>query len=328
MDKRWLLPMGLAATLVVGIAAGLVGGMGSGARTIAGIPAASEVRPEPVVGDCLMGGPDGPFPYDDATGESYQAPYAGWFGPCDGVRYGEVTAVLAGRADGVQDDGTVGVPLQNSCDTALSEYLGAPDPSRISDLWWVSFTDGSTAVTPDPRQAASGQDWAACLIRPPYWGPGGREGQAGPDGYTTVGSDSIGGGWDDPEVRNRLGSCFVADDSFELVAYCGEAHDTETLAWVTWTEAGTVADRLPDVTESCRAVAAGIVGRDDPTFGGRIALAPVVLDDDGNPTALTAQTTLSADERIDCDARPTDPGQVLTSTLAGLGDADVPLASR
>lgn len=322
-----MLPMALAATLVVGIAAGLVGGMGSDGRAIAGNPTASEVRPEPVVGDCLMGGPDGPFPYDDATGESYQAPYAGWLGTCDGVRYGEVTAVLADEADAVDSDGTLSRSLQDRCDAALSEYLGAPDASTVSASWWATYADGSTAVGPDPQQAAAGQDWAACIMQPPYWGPGGREGQVGADGYSTVGADSIRGGWDDIEVRNRLGGCYTSDSEGELATYCGDPHDAETLAWSTWSE-GEVGSWIDELTSTCEIAAREIIGRSDATFGGRIAFTPVRIDETGTTVPVTAQTSLSINERVDCDARPADPDQVLTSTLAGLGDADVPLASR
>lgn len=320
MDKRWLLPIGLGVGVVVGVAATVA----PGGRTVAGTASAAPVAPPPVVGDCLLGGPDGPFSVDPDTGDGLVAPYARSFGGCDGVRYGEVTAVVDGRARDIDSDGYPTGRLQADCDTALAEYVGAPDPVGISTDWWPSFAGGSFAVGPDPRQARSDQDWAACLIRPPYWGPGGREGQVGPDGYTTVGADSVRGGWDGSEVRNRLGYCYVTDPAGGVLGvYCGEPHDIETLA-ATY---GDVTDAA-ELVETCRAAARRIVGGADVTFGGRITIAPTVLDGNGDVVAVTADTTLAADERVDCDARPTDPAQRLTATLAGRGDDPPPLEPR
>lgn len=324
MDKRWFLPIALAAVLVVGVAAGLVGGAGSGGHAIAGTATASAVRPVPVVGDCLMGGPDGPFPFDDDKGEPITAPYAGWLGTCDGVRYGEVTAVLDGRADEVEADGYLSGQLQVDCDTALADYVGAPDaPADFS--WWAAFADGSIAVKPDPRQTAAGQDWAACLIRPPYWGPNGAQGQVGVDGYTTVGADSIRNGWDDIDVRNRLGSCYRSDGADgDLPIFCGDPHDVETLAWTSG-DAEFSAQRLID---SCRVVASVIIGHNDPTLSGQVTIVASVVDAKGDVVAVTPDTTLTADDRIDCDARPASDGLVLTSTLAGLAGGAAPLEPR
>lgn len=323
MDKRWLLPIGLA--LAVGVAIGVVAATAPDSRTVVGTPTLAAVASPPVVGDCLLGGPDGPFPIDEDTGEGLVSPYSRWFAACDGVRYGEVTAVVEGQARNVDADGYPMGRLQADCDSALAEYLGAPDPVRMSSDWWPSYTDGSFAVGPDPRQARSDQDWAACLIRPPFWGPDGREGQVGSDGYTTVGADSVRGQWSEQETRDRLGTCWYSDGiSGDLPTYCGDVHDGESLAFTAGDAYGSVAEW----TAGCRKIAAAVIGRDDPTLGGAISLAAYALDGDGNYGPITESVSPTASDRVDCEARPVDPGQELTASLVALGDDTPPLAPR
>lgn len=323
MDRRWLLPIGLA--LAVGVAIGVVAVTAPDSRTVVGTATLAAIGPPPVVGDCLLGGPDGPFPIDEDTGEGLVSPYSRSFGVCDGKRFGEVTAVIDGQARNIDPDGYTTGRLQADCDSALAEYLGAPDPVSMSTTWYPSFAAGSFAVGPDPRQARSDQDWAACVIRPPYWGPDGREGEYGDDGHSVVGDDSVRDRWSDADVRNRLGTCWFEDPLVGTSpSFCGESHDSETLAF-TYGDAAATAEQW---AAGCREVAAAVVGRADPTLGGALIVEPYGPDEDGNYGPLKDLAALDADVRVDCEARPADEGQELTATLAGLGDSPPPLRTR
>lgn len=323
MDKRWLLPIALA--VAVGVAIGVVAAVGPSGVTVAGVASAAPIPAAPVVGDCLTGGPDGPFPVDPTIGEPVNAPYARSLGPCDGVRYGEVTAVIDGQARNIDADGYLTGRLPMDCDSALEQYVGAPAVVDATEHWWPSFTDGSFAVGPAPRQARSDQDWAACLMRPPLFGPGGTVGQVGEDGTTTVGADSLRGRWSDVETRNRLGSCWTADpDAGDVPTYCGDPHHWETLAWTSWVDG----DDVDDLAASCGRALAAIVGVDDPTVGGVLTIRVDTLDADGNAVPLTATSDVVEGQNIECTLRTVDDTRSLTATLAGLGDGAPPLAPR
>lgn len=323
MEKRWLLPVGLA--LGLGVAIGVVAVTAPDGRTIVGTASTAAISAPPAVGDCLLGGPDGPFPVSTTTGDGLVSPYSRSFGPCGDVHYGEVTAVVDGQARNVDESGYPIGRLLADCDTALGEYLGAPDPVAVSTDWWASYADWSMAVGPDPRQAGSDQDWAACLFRPTFFGPDGEVADFSPDGSTFVAADSLRGGWADGQTRNRLGACWLDDASPEDVpSFCGDPHRTETLAFTS----GDVFSTADQWTASCRTVAARIIGRDDPTLGGALTLAVYRTTSDGAYEPVGADTATSYDDRVECTVRPADSGQQLTSTLASLGDGTPPLQPR
>lgn len=95
-------------------------------------------------------------------------------GPCAGVRYGEVAAVIADPSKAtvtVGADGTITAVIDTNseiCTLAALRYvgwaIGGPRLEGTLSFWNVAPAVDSVPSRPSVRQAAAGQHWLACIV--------------------------------------------------------------------------------------------------------------------------------------------------------------------
>lgn len=104
---------------------------------------------------------------------------------------------------------------------------------------------------------------------------------------------------------------------------CSERHRYEMIA-----DAVDLAPLEADALESCRALASELTGLEDPSADGRlrIELMGFIYDpDDTTPRRASYQQARADGGSVTCVVSPTAPGEMLTSTLIGLGDTPLPI---
>ncbi len=165
---------------IAGIAMIVLAGVGVGAATTlrqqvtGGSPAAIAIPSQPKVGDCVLDGAELPQRVSSGT------PTFG-YGPCVGARAGEVVSVVAdpwvdpGAKDShtAMRDGSPSDAIAAQCaqDARVYAGLAAAPPTIDPAAGGVSFSPSIwlpvSALFPDDRQRAVGQDWVACVVESP-----------------------------------------------------------------------------------------------------------------------------------------------------------------
>ncbi len=278
-------------------------------KNIGGKPVPGPVPDPPRVGDCLLE-PGAPNPFaDSADFASLRT------GPCDGARFGEVAAVLtdglraAARRPGTGD----GTPVAR-CAGASDDYLGVAAGTGDPD-WHPEFWIGTQVIEPTLRQQAAGQTWLACLVTAP---PG-----PGPGTYRV----SLRGAVRDNSYPSEFATCVPSmpnDPGRRTYQRCDLPHRAEVLGSTVVPLSVVDTARVRD---SCHTLAATLIGRSDPTAGGRLVLdiaiahtADMIWIADGDATLTDAQPAVEAL----CVAEPAGTGR-LTGPLLGLGNTQLPL---
>ncbi|GAA2008937.1 hypothetical protein J2S58_002079 [Nakamurella flavida] len=268
----------------------------AGARsTVSGEAFAVPVPPPPAVGACFPTA----FPPELATDPAASGGRPGVRlrtgpGACTGSWYGEVVEVYDETAAGAED-------AYVDCFGAALRYVGLPEATG-GVAWQPFFRPTIELVLPTRRQAAAGQDWTACAIGTDPYGAGAP--------WTTT----VAGGWPRNPVFSAAARC---TDDYAPASYtgvdCSRPHRTEVLA-ETWTQV----ESPDELDASCRDFATAAALLSDPTAGGRLTVSAV--RDEAPAAGRVGPPTRAA-----CLATPTDPAAVLTASLLGLGDADLPL---
>ncbi len=212
---------------------------------------------------------------------------------------------------GVSADATP--PSRSQCAARGAEYL----PPLTVDGWLLPV-DVETRVLPaPPGERAGGRGWQVCTVRPESH-----------TRYTgTVRGMTL------PSFRpDVFGRC--AGDVGGLSTPCTAAHRTEELGTIDLPYAGldlagtyfgvdlsaaTLPDAVTaDLTARCAALTGRLTGAADPTYGGRLGSAVEVRT--AVPTAEPGGLRVYAA----CRVTP-PPDRVLTASVIGLGDRDLPL---
>ena len=313
MDRRRVAGVGVLAAAVIALSVGT----GLSRPLTVGTASAPPVAPPPQVGDCLYAGPDGPWDWGRGDGSGDQSwelvGYNRWYAACRDPWFAQVVGVRA-QADVAREAAEAGPGGSDPCAAATASYLGRPEVPRV-DGWYPVSASGA-GLDPDRRQLLSGQRWTACVLGPPWWDPDGHMVDDPGTGPRTT--ETLRGRWDDPALRDRVGSCESGPLDLSVGTFCGGPHDRELLAWSTWpqpTDATTL-------IEGCAAQAARLMRRD--TVAGGLT-TEVVLFGPTQPEIATAQTPLTDVGGANCVVRATDPAAQLTATVVGLGDRPDPI---
>jgi len=302
MDRRLAGIIVLILVVVTATVAPTIGG-----RRVAG-SAVAKVFPEPPgFGDCAVA----PLPGSPESGRptEFVATDITW-GPCTGGIAGEIVG-LRGR-DTLED--AQGGPTRGWCfrqaaefaglDTAGSQATvrGAPNIEGIS--WAPTVGFDARRVVPGDDERRAGQTWVACLVVP-----------IAPVTY----HGTVGRGFESGMIPDEFGLCWDGTDLDRDVALigCDRPHPAELLA------TGRVYDRsavaTADITQSCRQMAAAIMGVGDPTAGGELV---TVID----PVQSDGARAPNAPQSVGCFVAASGSRQ-LGGTLIGLGGRSVPFAS-
>jgi len=253
---------------------------------ITGNASRGSIPDPPAVGDCLLDPTViGPQPQ---TSSATSSPFP-WLrtGPCQGRRFGEVTAVVTphlppapsqppGTASVVPSSGTTGgdnraAPPMNpyyvSCVQAVGSWLGLPafDGKPPSDGRWTPDQSMVDVLVSGPSQVqrASGQQWAACIAV---------VADAAPGGTPVVGFDSSTRGTFDPgPALPVLAYCAPADNTDQQLP-CTTRHTAERFGFTLKAPNSAVTEQD---RRGCGALIQRLTGMPDLTAGGRLTLTVV-----------------------------------------------------
>lgn len=294
--------------MVVALAAVMVVPALSGIRSVGtAIPIA--LPSPPAVGGCAVR-------VFDATADLESTPpelsvSAVRFGSCRGLVAGEVVAFWTNK------DELAGAPRSRRsgpCYLPLVQYAGLrtadspPDPSSWANaepvFWRPTIAYQAFLLTPSGLERRAGRDWSACVIAP----VDGREYRGSLLGAYSAGTLPIG-----------FGSCWTLDDSGLLAGPedCRRPHSAQLLA--TGRNGNRYVGSSENIVASCSRAAGSVMGTDDPTRGGQLAVVADRMDRltvtwSGNPSALGCFVTAAG-------------GRQLTGLVIGLGDRPVPFVS-
>ena len=193
------------------------------------------------------------------------APPAPTFARCDGRPVaGEVVAVVQATGDDrsrLEPAAASGV----DCGRSSLEYSGlVPDDGRfvMSDSapddpvsWNLSINIRTAWVLPAPLLRSAGRTWAACVVTPATGGA-----------YL----GRLAGAFDNGALPDEFGLCWEKDTPRIDSVSCASRHLGELMATATIPDGGKVA--VADITSSCRRLVARVIGRSDPTAGGRLTV--------------------------------------------------------
>ncbi len=273
----------------------------------------------PAVGDCLL---------DPAVITAQSLIVAGskpsWLrtGPCQGQRFGEVTAVLSDKdlppspassssTNGNNSNGvTVPDPYRDLCRIAVTAWIGLPTPDTpIVDRWLPDPAVGVVLSGPNPIQRAAGQDWTACIIAVNKWQTSIPDAAVnGTSGRATAGYDSTTRTMFNPgPPLPAFAYCVPNLDNPEPVP-CTTAHTVELIGTETTDHPTTEADR-----RGCHTLTQQLTAMPDPTAAGKLTLTTI---DDPAPTA--------SQHFLTCLISTTGQHQ-LTGPLLGLKNKPIPI---
>lgn len=297
----------LGGAILLGLVALMVVVASVRGTVVAGSPVAAPVPGPPEPGHCLLEDPlDG-----DSSGfvmYSDDDELPDWrTGRCAGARYGEVVTIGAG----IDLASSFQVGTWERCWRDAMKYLGLPEPAADDGHPVPDISVMTALIGPDPRQRASGQDWAACVALP-----------ASSDSGSAV-EHPLRDAWNRTDGRRLLALC--QNDSHLLFQVdCGDRHGAERVS--SWSGDPVKTGVADD--ETCRAEAADALG--SPAALDRGDLSAVVLPtrwDDPTGQQITGPDAVSAVEPyiVICVLVPADPARMLVGPLRGLGDSPVPL---
>ncbi|MBM9477503.1 hypothetical protein JL107_13720 [Nakamurella flavida] len=297
-----------------------------GERQLPGRAQGIPLRLAPAVGDCVST----PFrPDRQETGALAVVADADLrIGPCDGTRYGEVTAVLdgAGAYDGANSDGRYlsgeFAGAAYVCDYQTQDYQGVPAALRggalFADIWSSRLFTPSVSVVPDERQRAAGQNWTACVA------------------FRVDAAEQVAPF--DASVRDLYrtgtppadaGSCEdVADPAVARAVPCGRPHQVELMATSTTMLVDSATGQLvtDPLLPECVALVGLLTRRPDLDAEGGLTVSvdasyrkQATGEAVGDPGAQTDEVLQDLRCRVVALA-----GRTLSGTLLGLGDRPVP----
>ena len=295
-------------------------------RPIAGIAVAVPVPGPPTVGECVPNSgttpwnPEGAGVHQPGT-HPYLYPRLG-VSVCDGIRYGEVTAVIAEPSTAVVTvgaDGTITAVTDSntdSCTLAALRYVGSPtggqQPQRALSFWYVVPAIDAVASRPSVRQAAAGQHWLACIIflqQDTYGGVGDL-----PPSYDSSLRSALQTG----VYRDQLGNCFAdIDANSSIPTVCGDPHRAETFGFGT---TGHTPVGRAGLSRSCSQLISGLTRLPDITARGALAVQLQVTGSDGH---LVTGAQIPANSDAVCSINATG-GRKLAGSLLAIGTRPIP----
>lgn len=319
MDRRLVGALLVAVVLAAAISVPAWGGL-----RITGRGVAIELPADPKVGDCIFDASAGVAtavlqqPRSSATADiNFDQSLPGIpvvAGPCnDQPVIGEVVAMISqsGRAPGRSVPS--GQDFAQRCRTAALEYAGLEQmddrftltDQQVSDpvTWNLSIHTETSRLLPSPLLRSAGRAWSACVASAPGLNPH----------HGTLAAAYRGG-----ELPNEFGTCWDSRDVTTAMRSvgCGDAHVAELVSM------GTVHDRSATTPEairnSCSGLAARVIGRTDPTAGGRLVVQ--VSPDPGDTIRYTFPSL-----EIVCYVMPDDHS--LSGSLVGLRDQPLPFTT-
>ena len=294
---------------IAGIAMIVLAGVGVGAATTlrqqvtGGSAAAIAIPAPPQVGDCVLDGAELPQRVSSGT------PTFG-YGPCVGARAGEVVSVVAdpwvdpGAKDShtAMRDGSPSDAIAAQCaqDARVYAGLAAAPPTIDPAAGGVSFSPSIwlpvSALFPDDRQRAVGQDWVACVVESPT---------------DTTFAGSVRAVFARQQPSGTLPAAFarcLVEANATTAGDCDVPHQVELLGF-------RLVKDTPDAARlarsACTDFAATVLKRPDPTAGGALEVVSIY---DRSTHEATCQIA-SAGPRL------------LRGSLIGLGDRPIPWAA-
>lgn len=298
--------------------------LASGLR-VAGTGRAVELPADPRIGDCVVGAPAGslqapgqlspaaaPSSRSSAATVAPDAPLLVGFAPCRGQPViGEIVGVASSPAVART---VVAPPVGLDCRSSALDYAGLTSvdnrfvlpgqPPGDPVSWNLSIDTGNRWVLPAPWLQAAGKTWSACIVTPRDSGlyrgrlAGAFAGERLPDAFGTC--------WDSTQVS-----------AASQRANCDEPHAAELIS------AGRVLDLAGTgsaaIVASCAALAARVMGREDPTASGELVLQT-------SPVAARIDLRTSGSLSVLCYVASADDRK-LTGSVVGLGSRPVPFAS-
>ncbi len=272
--------VGIALVLAAVAVATVLPGLGG--RRIDGTPIPAALAASPRIGECLL------MPGQTGTGSGDAS-----FGPCDGTTLGEVVAVHH-RAIG-----SPAPPPEISCRASAVRYAGLLDlgtgyapagspptsaagsPSAEPPAWTYPFRVDTRWIPQAPTLPATTSAWYACLASPP----------------TTWQQGTLAGAFTGGRLPGAYGRCWVTTDPRpgNAMVACRWPHSAELIGI-----AAVDGDVAPAaLQQSCRQLAAALLGRADPTVDGAVS-AEVGPGDPIDPMASGAAFCYlrTADDRL------------------------------
>lgn len=294
-DRRRLTGLAVIVVAVIAIAAVAAGRQ----RTVSG---AAVVPPPPQIGDCVA-----TSAADQVWQQlEYDVVPSLVSAPCTGVRAGEVVSVDDQRPT-----------TQTDCSTPTVSYLGLPpgpgEQLGSETVWITRSVIMSYTFGPSPLQVAAGQRWSACVAL----GIDRDSFRSQPLTESPRDAATRGGAAFDP-----FAFCVAAPLSSTSIP-CGHPHRYEVVA-----DGFNLSAREADSLASCKAISSRLTGLVDPTAGGRlqVELVSYVWDDGASSARATGyQQARSGGGSVMCTVSPVAPGEMLSSTLVGLGERPVPI---
>ena len=308
---------GLIALVLAFVLVAAVSGLSS--RPLAGSAAPAPLPLPPAVGSCLNVDltPQGPRPV---------------FVPCDQLHRAEVIrawpAPSAAPTGGVQVERPGPFPVLNygvidnrTCRQEAAAYVGPIfEPAVVG--WHTVTPSVVSGLVGAPFDERVGDDgWSACLV----FDGAGRSFEGSVKDMTRT----VGGAW--PDVFGVCGD----EAPIRTTGACTAAHRVELLGVWQWYRL------LPESPEfytevsaealaaGCLALAAEVIGTDDPTFGGRLIVHSDSLwfSNEGDASVYFTGadgSAYSAPPPPDCWVQAA-PGTTLTGSVRGLGDRPLPV---
>jgi hypothetical protein len=303
VERRLVGVLLLAATLLaVVVFAGL-----RPPRRVAGSPQSQPPPGPPTVGDCV---PD-PVNLDSWVISEYEYPQLR-FERCDGLRFGEVVAVLTNPArrpaTGASDtSGPHGDPNPDTCGAKGLTYVGGDTPS----LYWSPRVYAfAVPISPSRRQQAAGQHWVACAMFRP------NDDQTAVKRYDGSLRMALATG----NARNLLGFCGAGRDwTTGYVSVCSTPHEFQVLASGT---AGAGDLSRAELQRTCVQVARRLTALPDVTAAGALAVKVQSIEGTG---ASTETAGVQAPAKLGCGIS-TGGSRRLAGGLVGIGDLPIPWA--
>lgn len=310
--------VGLVIIAVAGALVAVVAGLRP--HQVNGAAQAMPVPGPPAVGDCVVNPVPDPIrsvhaPVTAESGGAVPVYPAQQIRPCLGVRYGEITAVIAIPKPAVvtgdhADDRFLDDPNRSSCFIAAEQYLGMTTPP--TQRFWpgtdLQFT--SALSRPSPRQQAAGQRWAACIVTLPT-----SEQATAASQYGSSIRDAVHTG----RYRDQLGTCVPSVDWAGGFIICSQPHALEVMGY---NDSGDQVVTRDQVQRSCQQLVHQVTAMADPTAGGALSIQIGVTDNNGTPDRSSQVPAHSA---VSCGVATTG-NRTLRGSLIALGRQPIPWA--
>ncbi len=306
--------------LVIALVAAFAGAART--KTVPGVAALAPIPGPPAVGDCLVASDSTDGSLDSYAGAEPDTAYPTLrMAPCDGPRFGEVSAVFdptnLGRR---RTTGELDEPAPQRCQTFASTFLGIA-PVEVGH-WQAELGISTIVVRPTALQEAAGQTWLACVVRP--------DGPTGVDGYTGTLRDADRKRSYPAALAICLESVTARNFPGSVGTDCDTSHAAELVGSRTIPRGAGPDDQPPT---SCRDLIAHVTGLTDPTAGGRLEPLVVTVRTRDLVWSATGEQTVapgSVDEgavpvtKAYCLVAPTGAHR-LTGPLLGLGAKPLPV---